>query len=267
MFNQKSLELNSRSTKILQLLEVKKNQCADKMLTSESNDDVSIPKYAIKLMDSVNLEPSPVLQQFWETSTYFNSNSFNQTPTKPFREIFFNEPNHTEEANSFRPSEHHKASPKKLFNQSCDSKPSRSVKLVNTNVLENYLDMSSSESDPYASDNDENDPEFVLLDQEPDQEEVSIRKSRKRKRNPISWRRNIIKTSRNSGKEYNSWKNKLQPSRKLKDPCHCRMKCSEKIPEEERQSIFGRYWNLGDINRQRDFISKLVQRKNKENKN
>lgn len=31
---------------------------------------------------------------------------------------------------------------------------------------------------------------------------------------------------------------------------------SEKISEEERKQIFENYWQLGDVNRQRDFIAK-----------
>lgn len=236
---------------------------SDKTPTSAANNGVIPPKHAVELMNSANLEPPPELQ-LKETLTYVNSNSFDQTSTKTLREIFFSKPNNTEESNSFKSNVYRKTSPRNLFNQPCGSKTSRSVKSVNANLLENDLYMSSSESDPYASDNDENDPEFVLSDQEPDQEEVSTRKSRKRKRNPIAWRRNVIKACRNSGKEYKTWKDKLQPSRKVKDPCNCRMKCNEKISEIDRQSIFGYYWNLGDINRQRDFISKLVQRKNKE---
>lgn len=46
------------------------------------------------------------------------------------------------------------------------------------------------------------------------------------------------------------------------------MKCSEKITDEERQIIFDEFWALADINRQRDYISKLVtvQEKNRSRK-
>lgn len=45
----------------------------------------------------------------------------------------------------------------------------------------------------------------------------------------------------------------------MKDSClNCRKNCSQKCTEEERKQIFERYWQLGDINRQRDFISKYV---------
>lgn len=68
-----------------------------------------------------------------------------------------------------------------------------------------------------------------------------------------------IKSSRNQGKEYINWKGKLHAARKLKDACNnCRMKCPEKINNDERKLIFDEYWSLGDINRQRDFISKHI---------
>lgn len=46
--------------------------------------------------------------------------------------------------------------------------------------------------------------------------------------------------------------------RKVKDPCACRLKCSNKISEENRTKIFSDYWGLSDLNRQRDYISKYV---------
>ena len=47
----------------------------------------------------------------------------------------------------------------------------------------------------------------------------------------------------------------------MKPPCkeNCKLKCSSKITEEERQNIFSDYWNLGTIERQRCFISNSMQ--------
>lgn len=108
---------------------------SNKTPTSAANNDLIPPKHAIKLMNSANLEPPPELQSK-ESLTYFDSSSFNQTSTKTFREIFFSKPNNTEESNGFKSSVYRKTSPKNLFDQSCGSKTSRSVKSINTNLLE-----------------------------------------------------------------------------------------------------------------------------------
>ena len=40
----------------------------------------------------------------------------------------------------------------------------------------------------------------------------------------------------------------------------CRWKCHERIPHFRREEIFHGYWNLADINRQRDYISQHTER-------
>lgn len=62
--------------------------------------------------------------------------------------------------------------------------------------------------------------------------------------------------------KYTDWKGKVHPKRQLKDACtNCREKWSEKVSEEEIKQIFENYWQLGDVNRQRDFIAKHVEMK------
>lgn len=48
----------------------------------------------------------------------------------------------------------------------------------------------------------------------------------------------------------------MKEARQMKSPCQdkCRLKCKEKITEDERMSVFDAYWNLGDIAKQREFI-------------
>ena len=43
------------------------------------------------------------------------------------------------------------------------------------------------------------------------------------------------------------------------DCSKCRLKCSEKIEEEQRQIIFETYWELGDYSKQRHFICTHVE--------
>ena len=80
--------------------------------------------------------------------------------------------------------------------------------------------------------------------------------SRKRKSTPALWKRNVRKRNTNYGKEYTNEKGKDIPARCMKaiDCSKCRFKCSAKIDEETRQSIFTSYWDLGNYERQRHFI-------------
>lgn len=126
------------------------------------------------------------------------------------------------------------------------------------------LDAAYSEEDPYATDSD---PDYELVEEAlrtdteetEDSENREKRKTRKRSRNADNWRRNRIKRLRNSGKSYKNWSNKEVSARKMKPACTCRMKCSTKCNEEMRKAVFEQYWDLGDVNRQRDFISKYVK--------
>nr|CAH7741443.1 unnamed protein product [Callosobruchus chinensis] len=121
---------------------------------------------------------------------------------------------------------------------------------VPAQALLDDLEISSSESDPFAGDDEDRDPDsqlpedsrtksaiFVgskkMRNQESDPgKEVKKEKSRKRTREPELWKRNKIKKSRNSGKSYVHWKGNLVVARKLKAPCACRLKCSNKITGE-----------------------------------
>lgn len=72
---------------------------------------------------------------------------------------------------------------------------------------------------------------------------------------PEKWIKNIQKAKRNIGKEYIS-KGKIRRARQLCDPClsNCKLRCSERITNEQRHKIFHYYWNLGDVTLQRKFI-------------
>lgn len=66
--------------------------------------------------------------------------------------------------------------------------------------------------------------------------------------------------ARNCGKVYEIHSKKpekqVKEERKIKPPCKdkCRLKCSKKLTEDDRKSIFDAYWNLEDIEKQREFI-------------
>lgn len=85
--------------------------------------------------------------------------------------------------------------------------------------------------------------------------------SRKRRANPSQWKRNKRKFLRNCGQEYKSKKNNIVSARHLRSPCGetCRLKCSSKFTENERLKIFEKFWDLGDINKQRFFIMNSIE--------
>lgn len=155
-------------------------------------------------------------------------------------------------------------------------------------MIRDDLFLSSSESDPYATDeessyktenqdSDDSDDKIsnkqikkrkrkVVKKREMKENNGTEKKiSRKRLRNETEWKRNKIRTLRNSGKEYLNWSGKVQPARKMKDSCpnSCKRKCKQKINEEQREEIFNEYWAMADINRQRDFVARHVEVRNK----
>lgn len=104
---------------------------------------------------------------------------------------------------------------------------------------------------------------FIVQDLNP---EVSVQAvSRKRIKDETKWKRNIIKTCRNSGVSYKDWKGKQKNERQIQKGCSvkCRKNCHNNFSFNNRLTIFGSYWKLGDINRQRDFIFKHVVQKEK----
>lgn len=60
---------------------------------------------------------------------------------------------------------------------------------------------------------------------------------------------------------YTANKKKLINAKEIKLGCGniCRLKCSLSISELSRQQLFNYYWQLGSVDRQRDFLSKCIE--------
>ncbi|XP_047513909.1 uncharacterized protein LOC125055490 [Pieris napi] len=125
---------------------------------------------------------------------------------------------------------------------------------------------SSSSSSNSSSDNESNRPgpsaadtQVVSIEPAP----TDPKPRRKRVRNPAAWKSKIAKTLRNTGKSYVSLSNptKKIAERRIRPPCgdKCKLKCKIKINEEARQDIFEKYWILGDLERQREYIVRHTQ--------
>lgn len=95
----------------------------------------------------------------------------------------------------------------------------------------------------------------------------------KRKRATQQWHRSLSKKLRNSGLAYTSIKvtkntdgtrKKMLVNREAKkmlptcDTEKCRLKCSTKISEAQRQIIFDEYWAMADLQKQHMFIASCL---------
>lgn len=68
--------------------------------------------------------------------------------------------------------------------------------------------------------------------------------TRKRKRNPDTWVRNVRKTQKTEGKEYITSKGKVIKGKEVKPSCNCRRKCGDKFTDVERAGMFASYYSL-----------------------
>ena len=85
--------------------------------------------------------------------------------------------------------------------------------------------------------------------------------TKKRRREPEKWKRNITKTATNLGLAYTSSSTtKNVAARKLKVRCGpgCKSKCEQKVSEEKRAAFFADYWEIGDQSKKYNFICRHV---------
>jgi len=87
----------------------------------------------------------------------------------------------------------------------------------------------------------------------------SIKLQRKRLRNVKDWKGVKSKTELNLGLEHKNRSGKNKIAKTMGLPCKCRMKCFDKISEDNRKTVFTEYWGLGDHVRQWDFIARCVR--------
>jgi hypothetical protein len=85
-------------------------------------------------------------------------------------------------------------------------------------------------------------------------------RSRKRQCDPDQSKRAIRQRRCNLGQSYVSSRNKpVKAKHPRLRPCHCKRKCSEKITDNQRRTVFSEYWNTGSYERQREFIIRCVE--------
>lgn len=93
-------------------------------------------------------------------------------------------------------------------------------------------------------------------------ESKDIKSTRKRGRQPASWKCNKRRKDALSGKQHTSKNGKSVPAKSLKEPCSCRKKCYENINEESRMNIFRLFWDENkNWENKRQFILTCVKEK------
>jgi len=141
--------------------------------------------------------------------------------------------------------------------------PSSSSSSTSSSSSASSINDSSNSSSDTEDDNvdlSQNPAMSEVHEQEPITEE---KKGKKRVRKPSMWKTKVAKVLRNSGKAYHSLsKSKKQvPERKMRPPCgnNCRLSCKNNFDEPTRLQLFNAYWELADLQRQREFIVRHAQ--------
>lgn len=85
--------------------------------------------------------------------------------------------------------------------------------------------------------------------------------SRKKQRQPETWKKNIAKKLREQGKKYCSQTGKIVQARKMKPVCNteCFYSCTQNFSETDRANIFQKFWALTDKDKQ-TFYCKFVKK-------
>lgn len=91
--------------------------------------------------------------------------------------------------------------------------------------------------------------------------------SRKRKRRPENWKRNIQKIKRERGEEYTGAKGKSMPAKVVKPGCEstCKLMCSTNFPTDLREKIKSEFYSLTDAQKYK-FYGKYTTRTKKNRK-
>ena len=90
-------------------------------------------------------------------------------------------------------------------------------------------------------------------------------RGRKRIRSEDKWARNVRKRLQNSGLEYTPSRGVIRRARAIGPGCRvkCTKQCHSKIPADARLAVFHDFWQIGDVQRQRDFLGQHCKRSNK----
>lgn len=105
----------------------------------------------------------------------------------------------------------------------------------------------------------ERDLDVNINGSEPAQENTATKLTRKRKRDPNTWKRNVQKNLRLEGKQYYTQKGTLKPAKSVKDiVCRCHYNCQQYFTNEQREDILSDFLRLKCQQLRWNFIIKHV---------
>lgn len=113
---------------------------------------------------------------------------------------------------------------------------------------------------------DENHAEYVTENKTDNLTGKKHKMKRMKKALPEEWSRKQQKKQIQTGQEHKSISsNKIIPAKTVlpKDCSKCPRKCHDKFTEEDRKILNSEYWKLGNIDTQRQYLSGLIDEKNK----
>ncbi|KAJ8946646.1 hypothetical protein NQ314_008818 [Rhamnusium bicolor] len=136
-----------------------------------------------------------------------------------------------------------------------------STKLKLRKVKQSYREYYDSEHEPFSAGSSD---EYNRDDDNNNNDSFSsneIQKTSKILINPNNWKQVKAKRFRNSGQQYTSRTGKIVKSKSLKPACSnkCIPSCSKKFSEEFRSQLFKEFWDLGNLQRQRDFLGSCIE--------
>lgn len=85
-----------------------------------------------------------------------------------------------------------------------------------------------------------------------------LKGSRKRKKNPKRWQRNVRKRARAEGTRYKMTSGRIKSPRKQGPPCSCPKKCFEQVSKEEREHLIMQFNHMGTHELQNQYLRGLI---------
>lgn len=103
--------------------------------------------------------------------------------------------------------------------------------------------------------------EYEVIAEEEEEGVSSTKRKRNKVADPESWKANKRRKARATGQEYVTIRGIVVPGKRVqpKDCSGCKKKCNENFSEADRERIHRGFWELGDIEKQKLFISMLVE--------
>lgn len=246
-------------------------ECAIENL--EDIQDISQNYPNLEERDILLLEHPNDMFQNENYETYFKADGKRIKIDRLIKEINVSESSH--EMNTTENNEYNNEVPEKQNNNDIESQntlesensqvdPGRQNKI---DEMEQGVEEQGAEDQDEPVDDSDADPNYIAESESNDEsehgeEQIKIKPNKnqmkKSKTKETRAVRNERKLKRNLGLEYTTKKGKVVKERKCMELADCRLKCTTKVTEEERQTLFKEYWSMGNFNKRVAFIAGLI---------